>query len=283
MRVYFFEVLIEEPGRSFPDLFQEAADNQGYDRVARVNKYGTEVRLERPHRATKDVAGDLVRIRMTGIPAKIRRSGGTSEIDLLHDQGIGEETAFYYDRSLDVLAIESNRNGVTPSSLARYFSLTNSQHTQMTLSPVLDLSRIQDLQQLKTVTSIAVSVTTDTDLLNLSPPATVGSMIDTAREVDAPSIEVRMTVGHEWRQKTLKPSRIVELARFLLRKAPENVTQLKISGENEDEEHRNLDMLNGRLHYDSPPNNSQRRAGFEARRTILREAIEAHRAKLSEG
>jgi hypothetical protein len=42
-------------------------------------------------------------------------------------------------------------------------------------------------------------------------------------------------------------------------------------------------MLNGRLHYDSPPNNSQRRAGFEARRTILREAIEAHRAKLSEG
>jgi hypothetical protein len=272
VRVYFF-VVDTHDDRGFVDIFREVAARRGEDRVAVVNKQRAEVRLEHPLRATREVAGDLVRLRMTQIPPKIRRRGGRSEIALDADEGIGEETCFLYEPKHNVMGLESNRTGVSPSAVARYFTVLNSSGTQVNLTPIVDLSKLDDLKELTSISRFDLAVTADSEILSMGPPESLGSMIRAARELGSPTIEMHTSVGYEWKKKSLKLSKVAEIARFLLRRAPERVTELKISGENEAHERLYLDMLSGRLQYETLRDDSLRRTSYEARRRVLREAI----------
>ncbi len=46
-------------------------------------------------------AGDMVKIRMTNLPTRIDQRGSEREIDFHDDEGIGEETAFFFDYTND--------------------------------------------------------------------------------------------------------------------------------------------------------------------------------------
>lgn len=275
VRVYFFEV--ETDGADFMSIVGEVSKLRGTRKTAAVLTNGGEARLERVLPLGHQVAGDLVRIRMKDIPAKIRRAGGTTDINLDPDQGIGEETAFVYDSKLNTLALQSNRSGVSAPALSAYFTRLNSSNAEVWLDPVVDLSGLQDLRELASATTLEVAVTADSEIESLEPPATLGAMIEASNELEAPKLQLTVTVGHGWRSQSLNLQKLREWARFLLREGKESVTNLRISGRDADGEATHLDMLRGRLKYDGVPATRSRRATFRGRVDVLQAGIEHHR------
>ncbi|WP_442940553.1 DUF6731 family protein [Nostoc sp.] len=72
-----------------------------------------------------------------------------SDIQLAQNEGIGEQSAFIYHPATSILALQSNRNGVSPGDFAKYFEIFAGTNASISFDPVIQMSVLQRLAKPK--------------------------------------------------------------------------------------------------------------------------------------
>lgn len=93
------------------------------DSVQRVRELkGVKYRAEKFGKHRGHHHGDVVRVRDSLMPGRTRLDqDGVQDLPLREGDFIGEETAFLFDPRINVIALQSNRFGISASLFAQYF------------------------------------------------------------------------------------------------------------------------------------------------------------------
>ncbi len=277
MRAHFYVVEVED-GRNFRDLWHEVKAHQAGARTVKLSRRSDALRLETEREGARLFGGDLVRIRMTDVPGKVRNSGGTSDIELEPDEGIGEETAFVYVDEWRVLAVQSNRGGPSAGQVAGYFSKQNAERSDVSLTAILDLAQLEQLDELASVSRMEVSIAVPSNrLASVQRPASVAGMIQAGGLLRAPRMDVTFSVGQDWRKKSLAQEAVAGLAKYLWQHPENDVEKLTINGRNDADEAVVLDLMNARLVFEQTDNTRLRRLSFAARYNFLVAGLKHHK------
>lgn len=90
----------------------------------------------------------FIRMR-SGIVAGIATENGDFKaIELEEDEGLGEDIAVLYDKALSVIAIQRNRNSISPSGICEYLNKLHKDHipekSEIVFMPILTVDELPD-------------------------------------------------------------------------------------------------------------------------------------------
>jgi hypothetical protein len=193
MRVDFFRVESPE-GTAFSEQLL-AARPDGSARVQKLND--RVVRLQEIHyRGNRFWDCEMIRIRMDEVPIVASLAGELNPVDLEDNEGIGEETCFIYDTQTEVMAIQRNRFGVSPSLVARFFEQANNLPGPIVPTIILEADAIGRLSRMRDIRRFNVrfaGVTNPRLLMEHQPsPAEAIQIIG---DFQVPSVEVQVSMG----------------------------------------------------------------------------------------
>jgi len=119
VRYDFFRVETPED-RPLVGILEDIFSKEYEERIVEI--FGYPVCLDQLASSSNGkVHGLFIKVRMDGIPPKTNiKTGEKHAIELDDDEGLGEDTVFIFDPSLNVLVLQRNRIGVTSSQFARY-------------------------------------------------------------------------------------------------------------------------------------------------------------------
>ena len=123
IHIDFYRVsVLDDPNLRFNDLVEDVSALPNDDQRNLFIR-DAPVRLQTCHPRPDAIIGDMVRIRMNALPAKASLGGDIAPLDLADDEGIGEETAFYYNIPRRIAVVQRNKFGVTAPQMAHYFTV----------------------------------------------------------------------------------------------------------------------------------------------------------------
>ncbi|MGB3204482.1 MAG: DUF6731 family protein [Crinalium sp.] len=107
-----------------------------------------------------------------------------------------EQTAFIYHPPTRVLAIQSNRYGVSPGNFAKYFELIDDTDLLIFLDPVLQANALERLHKITTVKNFNIRVAPLNNMrLFQAGDYSIKEIINLTKAFQAPSIDIRLTIG----------------------------------------------------------------------------------------
>jgi len=192
---------------------------------------------------------DFIRIDFEDIPLKAKRDGTTEYLDLDEDEGVGDQTAALYDSIYDVLVLERNRLGVTPTKFARYLEHIARLDSPVIISPVITPDGLRRLASMSTIRKLKMRIAS-VDRLNAvaDENTSTASMIQLGQQFEAPQVEVTVGFGHK-RGVLHKPS-VRSLLRSLTdiaRRQHSTVAKLEVQGTDNQNEYEKFDLLDNRM------------------------------------
>lgn len=220
--------------------------------------------------------GEFVKVRMDKLPVKASRTAGVSGIGLSEDEGIGEETAFLYSKTHDVLILQRNRLGTTSGRVADYFNHFGKEVSSfIELSVMMNDDALKRLEAAKSLKSLSVSIHKVKDH---STESLRGGPVEGAEDAmnDLGGDRVTLTVSLKPRRDgSLIRDKITRAVTSLLRMREDDVQSVpKIQVKAEDEDGTSvIDFIRERLFCaDTIPNDKDRHLSYTARRSFLRAA-----------
>jgi hypothetical protein len=232
------------------------------------------------------VSGLLVKVRMDGIPPKTNiKTGAKSDIDLMDDEGLGEDTVFVYDPSLSVLVLQRNRTGITASQLAKYLYNNCDLDGEVALLPILVEGAYQRLAQFGVFRKLRVKVAPlISNEIFRGGGHSVGKLIDLSRDFESPVIDISFCMGRA-KKGTLLPESIRGMVDSLLAIREQNsdaVTNIEITGkDSEDSESSFIDLIEERMVEEADVAlNDKRQIDIQGRYSAGLDALRRRRAEL---
>ena len=248
----FFKVVVQSslPNiSSFEDIIQKTASISTDQRYRHTQLHPVSL-LEADYGWNNTWEGEIVQLRMDNMPVIGDLSGKIEDLQLSDDKGLGEQSAFVYDPQSTILAIQTNRNGVSTGNFARYFELIAEGNTDVILNPVIQMDAMQRLHNMKNVTKMDINVA---GLSNMGIFDTgkngIEEMIKLTDFYDAPSVRVEMKAsGKKEEKKYLSKEKVLNLAQSLLRvrnsaTSEVNVKTIRITGKSSEEDNLFVDLL----------------------------------------
>lgn len=273
-KIDFYKVQMpESAGVSFESILQKVENLSPKDRVKEIRLH--QIWLLQSSTYQQVWEGNMIRLRMNDVPIKGNLLGNVEEIHLRDDEGIGEQTAFLYHIPMRVLALQSTKNGTSPSTFANYFEAISGFGTPIYLDPVLQLDAMQRLLNMNTVSKLDVRVAgLDNMGILQDQDIDLKQFVNMSETFRAPNLSVTLSVGHE-KKKTLAVETIKNVAIKLSRMFQQNhqsIKTLRISGSTGDEEYIQLDLLKDRMRESLDINSGrQRTIPYELRQKAIRE------------
>ncbi len=287
MRIDYYHVVLPPDPTATMDTILNLASRLPQDETRNVDYNHVPIRLQEIHRANSLWIGDLVRIRMDGIPPKTKLSGEQDDLDLDDDEGLGEETAFLFNQRLSVLVLQRNRHAVSAGGFSHYFA-SKGRVGYIKLDPILRRDAYVRMSKMRIQRKLEIAVA-GIQNLNIVDTSVLGvaSIINLANEYASPHVGITLSMGHT--RGTL--SHVTELARFLssiseryssLRHSP--VTKITIMGKaNEDEPMEVIDLLEDRMiDYSQVSVDRDYEASRRERQRALQVAFDNRSAELSQ-
>lgn len=234
---------------------------------------------------TQHVEGDIIRIKMEGVPIKAKLSGPTKELDLDNDEGLGLETAFLYDSNLRILTIQRNRNGVSAAALAAYVEAKGHISTGMiSVQEVIRKDVLQKLEDMQVVRTLNIRLAGIENWTTLEDKRHgVEDMIKLGKEFGAPNIEIRYTLGHK--KGALIGNAVKAAAQWFRdlhhKQGRKDVEKVEISGKDKDGSAEHLDILDFRMIERSDVELKKRRLLYPDRRNAVRRAYNKRKDELT--
>ncbi len=250
------------------------------------NRTGTSapIRLQEYSHNGDVIEGDMLKIRMDEVPLKASLYGSTRFIDLNDDEGIGEETAFYYYVPWRVLLLQRNRHAVSASAFAWYFNHISGDGPIIELVPILRSDIMQRLARMTIMRKLDVKIAgvENADIFRDEGHG-VGAIIDLKDAFSAPNVSVSVSMGR--RRGTLLVERVREAISGLLRVSGHGDRRLrKLAVEaQEDFAHAPelLDILKSRIIEEiAVDSTADRRLPYERREEALRAVFPRRSAEL---
>ncbi|QGY40526.1 hypothetical protein GM415_10455 [Pseudodesulfovibrio cashew] len=232
------------------------------------------------------IDGLLVKVRMDGIPPKKNiTTGASSSIDLDEDEGLGEDTAFVYDPTLNVLVMQRNRMGVTASQFARYLYDQYDLDEWVRLDPILVSGAYQRLAQLGVFRKLRVRVAPlGNNNVFRDQGHSVNRLVDLAEQFEAPVIDVTIGMGHQ-RQGSLSGNairRTIEELTGIRGERNGAVTRIEVTGKDDDDsESCFIDLIEERMVEEAMvPLNEDRQLDVGGRVGAAYDALRRRRVEL---
>ena len=251
MKIDFYHLKMP-PGakRSFVDLLEMARGLPDEARAVFLN--GVPFRLQELRSSREWYLGDMLRIRMEGLPPVAKITGEEQDLDIPDDAGLGEETAFLFFPAANALLLQRNRMSVSAAAFEDYFSsLGTVEPDGIALDPILRRDAMVRLMRMGVYRKFTVTVA---GLQNMRVPRASGlaikSMINISQEFRAPSLTVEVSMGHGRGTLTRIRETISQLGRILVREeeAGERVTRMLVRGKDDpDEPVEVVDLIEDRL------------------------------------
>ncbi|MUG92821.1 hypothetical protein F7734_10315 [Scytonema sp. UIC 10036] len=275
LTIDFYKVTVsEESNLSFNDILQKIITISIAQRSQEVRfqpvflyeaKYGWEHTWE----------GEIVRLRMDNIPVKGNLAGTIEDFKLADDEGIGEQSAFIYHPATRILALQSNKHGVSPGNFAKYFELMIGSNTSIYLDPVLQLDAMQRFNKMNSVSKFHINIAA---LGNMSIFESSGleEFANLTKVFQAPAINMELKVSRQ-KQSSLSVAKVRNAAESLLRISHQNSSQVKtvrISGSSDDNEHIFIDLLKDKMreYIKIQSSSKKRNIPYPERQIALRDA-----------
>lgn len=249
---HFYQIVMpEKESRSFEQLLLETdkiPDTEARSIIELSGEYA--VRHSRMIIEADIILGNVTKIRMKEIPVKASLDGQKTPIPLKNNEGIGEETAFLFVKSLNILIFQYNFNSIRAGKFIEYINKHCSVNGLVELLPVVKIDTYNRLLKMAEPTALEISVA------ELSSPAVLNSEINSIKmlarandAIKAPVVSIKYSLGRSHSEKGYG-ARLMEcvndLRRFLTNGG--KVTKLKISGKMDSESNTEvLDLLADRL------------------------------------
>lgn len=223
-----------------------------------ISVYGDNFKIE------KDIIlGTVCHAQMIDIPPKIDTTTNKLEqLPLDPSQGLGYATSFLYDTKTSIIAIESNKNGVSLSGLLELIEF-NLKCDVIRSEIVLDPADFEKLNKWDQITKLVYRIArVENGEIFKSQKRAVGEAISIADSTGAIVIETVQSVG-KMRSATLAKQTVLQLVRDLLPfRDNKEVTKLEVTGRGENENLRPIDFIKNRIRLKITIEKTRHSAGF---------------------
>lgn len=274
---YFYRAAVDGSDLSFEEALTHTLR---LDPKSRVKADGAaHVMLHR----FKDSKGNVVRIRMSRLPARASLAGKLDELQLAGNEGLGEETGFYFDPSTRIVAIQSTKIGVSAAMFCRYMNVVVAPRALgLSLTPVPDFASIDQLSEIERFTNFELALAgTDRPVEIPGLPEPIEAILEAQRAVKAPQIELRFTTSRNWRSEQLDAGIVRKAIRAIYKAVGRvEVKRLQVDGRTTDEEAMMIDLMRGRLWAGVSVDDDRRRLPPSVLRQAAADAWAQHADKL---
>ena len=243
-----------------------------------------------PHRleelaAGQYLEGNVLKIRMDDLPVRASvEKPGVQQIEIDDDEGIGEETAFFFAPRLQVIAIQRNRYGLGATPLCRYFRhFFRDQQEAMLFTQILTEDAQMKLEAIDEVRSfemeLAGSIGDFWQDRNV-PMKVLGKL---ATEADAPRVGITLKMGHH--KGGMNSGFLKSVAKAFMSVADvggklNRVSKLEIGGKVGPDETLIVDLISDRLVAEERFRSDVRGVLYAQRRTAVANGFRQHQKYL---
>ncbi len=168
-------------------------------------------------------------------------------IDLDRDESFAHETAMLYDPEANLAFVESTQGGMGPGAIVSYFERFANRGTYYRLIPRLDDDAAARARRHQTIRSLIMRVNIG-QVTEADRASGIGVIKSLGETYDAGYINIEVKTSPEERRKSLRVPSIWETINTIIgSNDANNVTQLKVSGrENDDEPLEIIDLIQHR-------------------------------------
>jgi hypothetical protein len=292
-RADYFRVQLSaaNPG-SFEDLLEHCANWPAEADERNLNETVFILRLQELHKDGPLWCGDMLYIDMTQTSLKADIRGKIDPVKLLQDEGIAKAAAFLYDPQLNVLALESQHVGPTRRRVIGFFERSTPVLGEIHLEPILRLDAYKRFTELQDVTTFQVKVAGGIRGAALEDAEdSVRGTLELAKELDAPTIEIKVSVGRSWRSDSISKAGVFNYVKSALslnsRSEDESDSvrfdRLEASGLKEDGQMDHIDLIKERMRdQDELAPDNKRVISYERRLGMLQSMYDGRVDELSD-
>lgn len=282
MKIKAFKLTSDTPGAVLA-LIDAIANMKLEDRV-RITAYGDVSLKEIRSSGTSARLLDFTKFRLNG-PGRAPKGRPNEDFDLQADEFFGEEAAGVYYDDTSTLILQYNHYGPRPSSIGQYLNsfaaslmaTTPGLYDYVDLRIVLKEDQRKKLQEMKFIKSLNVRVHLPGVLQQ--PNLKKMSLFELFQKPVLPGVE---TVKLELKAARSKSLDVTDVKSIIdeLTYISDNVTELKVSGaERDDETATVLNLLGAQLETDLPmAPASRKRDGLASRLQVIRSVYDQWRA-----
>ncbi len=221
--------------------------------------------------------GDLVRLRMSALPAKGDLDGALTDIDFDEEEGLAEQTAFLFDPKTQVLLLQRNRSGVGGNTFARYFEEKGEVPEAIVLSPIIKGKTLQRLSKFQQIRKVQIGIARPHEAAKLADsggPTSMHRYLKTLEHLQAPRMDIEVSVGRQTDGMSFNGAvDFVKNAMGLQTGDDGDVIRILVDGKNEDDETETLDILKDRIIYQVQVDpDGRRRLKYSVRRNAMLKA-----------
>lgn len=221
-------------------------------------------------------SGDMVKIRMDYLPSKASIKGDLEPLELEDDEGIGEENAFIFHPTYNVLLMQRNRHGVSASLFAYYISRQLTQLMNITESveflPVVRPEGVDKLDKFFEIKKFDVGFAYSGSMKDTIESDSVNAGILMLENLQSLHGSFIFSMGRKRGGMSVKE--VIKAIKALY--SSEQVTKLKITGHSSDspEESSEFDVLEYRLKFKGVLlTNERRELTYEQRSNLISQAM----------
>lgn len=230
-------------------LLEKAYKTDVVDRVYQVS--GEESRLQEIEK--DDVNPNIWKmnfIRMRDIAPGIAKKAGDYNLMVLEeDEYIGEEITAIYDQKYNVIMVQRNRNSLSPTGLAKFFTGILNNGTIIELMPIIMPEELENIENSKIYKKATVSfcpTKIDDEVFNKLSTGWK-EIFSGAKELGAINAVIMLSTGNSKKQeKTLNKLEVIKLKNL---KNKEAFNKIEIKKKEEiDTEIETIDLIDGKLY-----------------------------------
>lgn len=191
----------------------------------------------------KFIYGTFAHNQMNELPPTLdTATGETSQLPIKDTQGLAYYTSFLFDPELQMIAFESNLNGVSLNSFCEFieynYSLSNPIESEIVIDPI----EIQKLNKMGVIKKFQVKITKveNGEIFN-SKKSSFKQIIDSADGTNTNTIEYTLSSGRA-KNNSLSLNKLKQIVKDLMKyKETEEVEKLIITGRETEES--SLDLI----------------------------------------
>ena len=245
------------------------------NRVVEIN--GDPLRWEEIDTSPRFITGDLVKLRMYLLPSKGGLHSKVEDIGLEADEGIAEETVFFYDKNTKTLVYQRNRYGVSASRFQDYLlHFYKPKGGTIDFLPLLRKSGLERLDKMDEIRKFSYRLARPTDnKYNRISDGSTEESIELLDDLSAMAVNIELSMGHY--KGSMAIDKVKERAKKLFRRESTKANEPKkifISGVDEYGVPDQFDLLDLRIKQEeslTPDHN--RRLTYAARKSAANRAF----------
>lgn len=286
INIEFFRLSISGAGdATFTDIFEPTSKLPVSNRIFYID--GIPIWLLESKVSEQFIQGDMVRLRMTDLPNKGKLSGDIDDLNLQDDEGISEQSAFFYHKATKVLLFQRVKEGIDIGQFCNYFSERKGSTGIVIGEAILEEDAMKKFEGFKEIRQFELKVANLESIeIYEDPDAAVEELLDINKELNSTTMDVTFSIGRK-RKNFLNKVKVLSMANDLVKRYTSHnsaVRKLNVVGLSDKDKYIFLDLLGtrmkGKIKVNYSKDERNRNIPFDARIDAIKDLWAEKQAEL---